>query len=131
MRYNWLPYINLPFNPFSTNIPLLYLLKTSENWRFSDIFRGYRSESLVENGLRMRLAGKIPDYGDVTKYNWLFHRDKTYIITETLVPDKKLPKCIKMKCDENMKFVQFYNLWLFKPNCIGKKPLNSTELFIS
>ena len=69
LRYNWLPYINLPFNPFSTNIPFLYLLKTSENWRFSDVFRGYRSESLVENGLRMRLAGKIPDYGDVTKYN--------------------------------------------------------------
>ena len=30
-------------NPFSTNIPLLYPLKRSENLRFSDVFRGYRS----------------------------------------------------------------------------------------
>ena len=37
-------------NPFSTNVPLLYPLKT-ENLRFSDVFRKYRSETLVENGL--------------------------------------------------------------------------------
>ena len=40
------------FNPFSTNVPLLYLLKTSENFQFSDVFRGYRSGTLVENGLK-------------------------------------------------------------------------------
>ena len=39
------------FNPFSTNVPLLYSLKTSENGRLSDVFRGYRSGTLVENGL--------------------------------------------------------------------------------
>ena len=39
------------FNPFSTNVPLLYSLKTSENRRLSDVFRGYRSGTLVENGL--------------------------------------------------------------------------------
>ena len=38
-------------NPFSTNVPLLYPLKT-ENWRFSDVFSGYRSGKSVENGLR-------------------------------------------------------------------------------
>ena len=38
-------------NPFSTNVPLLYPLKTSENFRFSDVFRGYRSGTLVEMGL--------------------------------------------------------------------------------
>ena len=38
-------------NPFSTNLPLLYSLKTSKNRRFSDVFRGYRSGTLVENGL--------------------------------------------------------------------------------
>ena len=40
-------------NPFSTNIPLLYLLKTSENLRFSNVVRRYRSEILVENGLNI------------------------------------------------------------------------------
>ena len=38
-------------NPFSTNVPLLYPLKTSENRRFS-VFSGYRRETLVENGLK-------------------------------------------------------------------------------
>ena len=40
------------FNPFSTNVPLLYPLKVSENHRFSDAFRGYRTGTLVENGLK-------------------------------------------------------------------------------
>ena len=39
------------FNPFLTNVPLLYPLKTSENLRFCDDFRGYRGGTLVENGL--------------------------------------------------------------------------------
>ena len=39
-------------NPFSSNIPLLYPLKTSENQRFSEVFRGYRSGTFVENGLK-------------------------------------------------------------------------------
>ena len=39
------------FNPFSTNVSLLYPLKTLEKRRFSDVLRGYRSGTLVENGL--------------------------------------------------------------------------------
>ena len=39
------------FNPFSTNFPLLYPLKTSEKLQFSDVFRGYRSGTLVQNGV--------------------------------------------------------------------------------
>ena len=46
-------------NPFSTNVPLLYSLKTSENLRFSDVFRGYRSGTLVENGLMKSFDSKI------------------------------------------------------------------------
>ena len=44
---------SMSINPFSTNVPLLYPLKTSENLRFSDVFRGYRSGTLVKNGLRL------------------------------------------------------------------------------
>ena len=41
-------------NPFSANVPPLYPLKTSENLRLSDVFGGgYRSGTLVENGLTM------------------------------------------------------------------------------
>ena len=39
------------FNPFSTNVPLLYPLKTLEDLWFSDAFKGYRSGTLVQKGL--------------------------------------------------------------------------------
>ena len=39
------------FNPFSTNVRLIYPLKTLENLRFSDVFREYRSGTLFEDGL--------------------------------------------------------------------------------
>ena len=46
-------------NPFAINFSLLYPLNTSENQRFSDIFREYRSGTLVENGqsICQRLKG--------------------------------------------------------------------------
>ena len=40
-----------PVKLFSTNVPILYPLKTSENYRFSDVFRGYGIGTLDENGL--------------------------------------------------------------------------------
>ena len=40
---------DLFINPFSTNVPLLCPLKTSENLSFSDVFKEYRCGALVEN----------------------------------------------------------------------------------
>ena len=40
-------------NLFSTNAALSYSLKTSENLRFSNVFREYKSEKLIENGLML------------------------------------------------------------------------------
>ena len=37
-------------NPFSTNVPLLYPLKTTENLRVFYVFKGYKSRTLVGNG---------------------------------------------------------------------------------
>ena len=45
-------FLHVSLNPFSINVPLLYPLKTLENLRFSDVFRGYRSGRLVGNGLK-------------------------------------------------------------------------------
>ena len=39
------------FNPYSPSVTFLYPLKTSENLRFSDVFRGYRNVTLGEYGL--------------------------------------------------------------------------------
>ena len=49
VKTNWF-FITLSpaINPFSTNVPLLYPLKTSENLRYR---KGYRSGTLVKNGL--------------------------------------------------------------------------------
>ena len=45
-------FIECKVNPFSTNVPLLYPLKT-ENLQFSDVFRWYRNGILVENRLSL------------------------------------------------------------------------------
>ena len=36
---------------FHANVPLLSPLKTSDNQRFSDIFKGYKNETVEWNGL--------------------------------------------------------------------------------
>ena len=41
--YNFTSLIRTIVKPFSANFPLLYPQKTSDNLRFSDVFRGYRS----------------------------------------------------------------------------------------
>ena len=38
-------------NPFLSNVPISYPLKTQENKRFSDVFRGYKMGKLARNGL--------------------------------------------------------------------------------
>ena len=51
----------LTINPFSANIPLLYPLEI-EGRRLSDVFRGYRSRTLVKNELiQPRLYGSEAD----------------------------------------------------------------------
>ena len=46
-------------NPFSTNVPFLYSLKTSDILWFSDVFKGYRSGILVEKGLMSKKREKL------------------------------------------------------------------------
>ena len=46
-------------NPFLTNVPLPYLMKTSGNWGSSDIPRSYRGGTLVEKGLRKMYGNKM------------------------------------------------------------------------
>ena len=52
--FDWIlnrPLSQFTLTTFTTNIALLYHLKISENCRLPDVFRGYRSGALVENGL--------------------------------------------------------------------------------
>ena len=42
---------NKPFLTLDTHTYVLFLLLTTENLWFSDVFRGYRSGTSVENGL--------------------------------------------------------------------------------
>ena len=46
----------MAINSYSSNVTFLYPLKTSENPRFSEVFRGYKNVTLAEYGLiRVRL----------------------------------------------------------------------------
>ena len=49
-------------NQFSKNVSLLYSLKTS---RFSDIFRGHRSGTLVGNGFRTKFQQLFTKYSQI------------------------------------------------------------------
>ena len=68
----------ISFNSFSTNVPLLYPLKTSENLRFFDVFRWYRSGTLVENGFSIsenlsifrEIASKFSVF--YLRFRWIF-----------------------------------------------------------
>ena len=55
-----MPFLSESFgiNPYSPNVTFLYLQKTSENLRFSDVFRGYRNVTLGEYELK-RLKAKM------------------------------------------------------------------------
>ena len=44
---------------FQPNVPFLNPLKTSENLWFSDIFRGYRNETLGENGVKLQTEDQV------------------------------------------------------------------------
>ena len=46
-------------NLFQANVPFLYPLKTSENRRFSDVFRGYKKGTLIWNGLISSLIQQL------------------------------------------------------------------------
>ena len=54
----FLPKLTICHCSLLTHFQLMFhfytLLKTSKNRRFSDVFRGYRSETLVKNRLKMK-----------------------------------------------------------------------------
>ena len=45
--------LHLKVNPFPANVPILYPLTTTENQRFSVVFRGYEMGTLAANGLNI------------------------------------------------------------------------------
>ena len=64
---SWVTFTEEIINPFSTNVPLLYPLKTSVNLWFSDVFRGYWSRILVKNGLMENFTSCAVKY---TNFFW-------------------------------------------------------------
>ena len=81
VRFQW----NL--NPFSTNTVLLNALETSENQRSSDVYREYRSGTLVENVLNANLNFVIINFWSPSK-TWIL---RTEFLTVYLnIEDKDL-----------------------------------------
>ena len=75
-------------SPFSTNVSLLYPLKTLENWKFSDVFRGNRSGKLVENGLINCFNYRF----ELTSANGIMISCLTLNLNETNPPKNYLPQ---------------------------------------
>ena len=48
------PVNSILINPFLANVPILYSLKTPENQRISDVFKGYKIGTLARYGLIKR-----------------------------------------------------------------------------
>ena len=80
------------FNPFSTNVPLLYPLKTENILQFSDVFRGYRSGTLFENGLMMTSNTNLPVRLLFEYYYYYFHSNGA-IVEHLFITDHVLPRC--------------------------------------
>ena len=57
-------------NPISANALFLYPLKTSENLRFSDVFKGYRNVVLAWKGLMGEFSMLIVKFEHLTTYWW-------------------------------------------------------------
>ena len=88
---------------FSTNVPLLYPLKTSENRRFCDVFRGYRSATLAENGLIMPLC--MRNRTSLRKVLWN-KKLPLYLLTQNLSLTQDVFKFISL----------FLQIWWFSGN---------------
>ena len=48
-------------NSFLANVPILYLLKTSKNQKFSCVFRGYKMGTLAKNGLNDEIQNSLSE----------------------------------------------------------------------
>ena len=60
----------LLINPFHATDLFWYPLKTSENQRFSDVFRGYQKRSVAWNGLKMVSTKSALNY-DCLEKKWI------------------------------------------------------------
>ena len=54
------PYV---FKPFLADVPILYPLKTPENQKVSNVFRGYKIGILSRNGL----THSVPTFSHIVK----------------------------------------------------------------
>ena len=79
----------LMFNPFQTNVPFIYPLKTSENLCFYYAFSGYRNGILGWNGLIQKELSHLTPFCNVSKkvseakvrdlVFWLFQEEQKLI----------------------------------------------------
>ena len=78
-------------------------MKTSESLRFSDVFRGYRSGTLVENGLRNKLK-RFLGIGSEHEKNIAFKTADLVTFTEEILNGKLHFLCSEMSSGLNFTF---------------------------
>ena len=79
--------------PFQANVSFLYNLKTSENQRFSDVFRGYRNRILAWNGLKKKNTRNAPQIIQKISKLWTEKNDRhVNIITRYKARDNDIDR---------------------------------------
>ena len=74
-------------NPFQATGLFLYPLKTSENQRFSDVFRGHRKRPVAWNGLRSKWVKWKPFSYTLTLDKALNQSNRSIVLMLILVSD--------------------------------------------
>ena len=76
--------LNTFLKTFYINVPFLYPLKTSENLRFCDVFRGYRNGTLAQKGLILTVPQQL------FIINNRLHNIQSHIFSKNFIASAKL-----------------------------------------
>ena len=81
---------NLVSNLIWSDIPFLYLLKTSENLRFCDVFRGYKRGTPGSSGLT--------HFSPLLTFYTPWNHQKNFMVISTITNDDANTKTFKLGC---------------------------------
>ena len=108
-RHHTLP---TSLNPYSPNVTFLCPLKTSENPRFPDVFRGYRNVTLREYGIWVKVKGLVKKSEKIGQKKWEILLKMARLICCRKVSKKGL---CTLRSQSGVELSKKYNVALLKP----------------
>ena len=122
-------YLKEELDPFLGIVPLLYPLKTSENQRFSDVFRGYINGILAWNGVmvaqRSGLSEQIRTRTSIFPEVFLLEENLSTVIFHTML------KCLKNISIKKSTFIKPISKSKFVTEIVIRDRLQISPLLLS